>query len=769
MFDGIVGWVRNLLGLDNSSGSSDSGGSKSDSSGFGGSSGAKAKANTKSNTSTKAQNNGSTGSNQLDTSGSSTGFWQPGEDVEVPDQGADKPVSDNFASVLSGSEPLPSAAEVKEAADKRGPVKAEEAEKADDLTPSFEPADTAIGKLDSLSGGAQTTSDTNKIYEDLYSSEGYDKDDDQDNWWNHLAKGVFNLAGAAAPTAPSYTEDGELRVDPVEKEDPAEELGKAVDRYHDTALDDGTLNAGNLTSNWVTGEQLVKQEEAGIPLDIPVEDIDPDEVYNKRDLQLNHGYQPYTPDAGSYWKMVASNVASAPAGAAAAVRNSRENLTDYTINIDGKSIKENDYDLDASREWLSKVNEEFNDDPVLTTADGAVEYRPKTNPLALDDDGKLLSDYDDDGNLRLYLEDGTYWSFTGNDRQTPAEEAQSYVNDLYKAVNNEGAELWKSSLDDQVYTTPSGEQYSYSEVSRIANDTISSEAGGGNYEGDDGISYDFGKLNIAKPAAAMTEEITLDDIAPQFWDITATSLPYILPKIAFPVALSNAYMESRGVNPNQTGKDGSLHQSAAAIDDDVKKELEAAGYDADEYEDYYRNGAYGEKVLANALMPLTEYGVGGIGKNVLKMAKPVKNWLEKHPVADYVTGTVGEGLEEIPGNVMEEATNSGFTKSWYEDYLRDDDGNILRDSVGNPLKAQTDDRFLGVDTGDGDSLLDGDRIGNFNDDAPAAFEGGALLGGVFGLPGLASGVYRNKARKAREIENSDPNYTRWYSEYNNRE
>ena len=169
-------------------------------------------------------------------------------------------------------------------------------------------------------------------------------------------------------------------------------------------------------------------------------------------------------------------------------------------------------------------------------------------------------------------------------------------------------------------------------------------------------------------------------------------------------------------------------------------------------------------------MPLTEFGLGNIGKSALKMAKPVKKWLEKHPVADYVTGTVGEGIEEIPGNVMEEATNSGFTKSWYEDYLRDDDGNILRDTVGNPLKAQTDNRFLDINTGGGDDgVVDGNRAGNFADDAPGAFEGGALLGGVLGLPGLASGVSRSKLRKAKDIENSDPNYTRWYSEYSNRE
>lgn len=766
MFDGIVGWVRDLLGLNNGSG-----GSKSDSDGFGGSSGSKAKHPT------KAQKNGSTGTNQLDasgSSGSSTGFWQPGDDVSIQDSEPSR----NAAPIISGSEPLPSSSELREAKEKAksedrwdyAPGSASDSDTDSGSDGSFNPADSWFGRIDSLSGGTATTPDTNKVYESLYSSEGYDKDAEQSNWLDHLAKGVFNSLSFAEPTAPSYTADGELSATPVDKPDPAEELGKAEEEYREGALDDGTLDAANLTSNWVTGSQLRKQQEAGVPLDMSADEISPDEVYSKRDLQLYHGYQPFSPDAGSQWKMALSNIASKPAEAAAAVRNSRENLTDYTITIDGRSIKENDYDLDASRDWLDKVNEEFNDDPVLTTADGAVEYHAKTNPLALDDDGKLVSDYDDDGSLRLYLEDGDYWTFTGDDKQTPAEEAQSYVNDLYKAVNNDGAELWKSSLDDQVYTSPSGEQFSYSEVSRIANDTISSEAGGGNYEGDDGISYDFGKLNIAKPAAAMTEEITLDNIAPQFWDILASSAPYFAKQIAIPVALSNAYMESRNINPNQIDKDGTLRQSAADIDDDTKKQLEAAGYDPDEYEDYYKNGAYGEKVLANVLMPLTEFGFGNIGKSALKMAKPVKKWLEKHPVADYVTGTVGEGIEEIPGNVMEEATNSGFTKSWYENYLRDDDGNILRDSVGNPLKAQTDNRFLGVNTGGGDDgVIDSNRAGSFADDAPGAFEGGALLGGVFGLPGLASGVSRNKLRKAKEIENSDPNYTRWYSEYSNRE
>lgn len=188
----------------------------------------------------------------------------------------------------------------------------------------------AINQDASENGAGVPSDETNKIYEDLFAGEGYDKDADQNDWFGHLAKfvGGANLEAAGQEVRPEDRETFDETWDP----------------YVDQGLDDGSLNANNLTSNWITGEQMRKYREAGIP-GRPIEDIDDDETYNKEIEKLEHGFAPYTPDDGAYWKMAAQNVIGSPSRWAHDVAHARANNA-YGITVDGKQMSSDDFDRD---------------------------------------------------------------------------------------------------------------------------------------------------------------------------------------------------------------------------------------------------------------------------------------------------------------------------------------------------------------------------------------------------------------------------------------
>lgn len=628
--------------------------------------------------------------------------------------------------------------------------KAPEIQKASGLNPV---TSWAMDQDASKNGAGVPTDETNKIYEDLFAGEGYDKNADQNDWFGHLAKfvGGANLEAAGQDVRP---EDKET-------------FDEAWDPYVDQGLDDGSLNANNLTSNWITGEQMRKYREAGIP-GRPIEDIKDDETYNKEIEKLEHGFAPYTPDDGAYWKMAAQNVIGSPSRWAQDVAHARANNA-YGITLDGKQMSSDDFDRDKAADWYTGVNDAWSENPVYKLNDGSgLEYRPAENPIATTDDGKYMVTANKDDTFRLWFDDGTYWDFDGEgyeDTETDPAAWNEMVTVIH-ALDDPDSGIWTPSYENEEYEMDNGDKLSYGQVKRLIQDTTAKDAGGGGFKSDEGISYDFGPLNWNKPQEAMengilTDEngsINLSEFIPQLADIALSSAQYVNPYIGLLTAGSDAYMASRKTDPTSTGKNGEL-KSMGYLDDDAKQAIADAGYDVDDYQKAY-DDSIKEKVGGNMLMPWMEYGLGGIGHKIPGLGKLVDKSLKNIPGAKTLVDIAGEGAEEIPGNITEEWAQNGSGRFAFNDYLRDKDGNIVTDSNGNPLRELSPDGSFLMFNPDG--TINKDKHDAFWGDAPESFEGGAALGAAYklleGLPKLPGAMRKMRNRGKDDVDIFDPSY-----------
>ena len=577
----------------------------------------------------------------------------------------------------------------------------------------------------------------------------------------------------------------------------SDELSDAWKQHQEEFIDDGTMSYSNLTSNWVTGKQLKAQVAAGLtPLyDMDLDDVDDNRVYSKRDLQLNNGYIPYLPDGASMQNMAEQNFMGLPSRIEAAIRNSRENMTSYDMDIDGQTINSKDFDRDKARDWLGA--DSTMDAYKWVDKDG-FELNPNRDLFAKDDEGKVVTGWADPETGEIHL-----------DRNMPSTGRPGFLltnGDLVHFDNTDEANAWLQSYIDfynsdrspndtwsavePVYTLPSGQQLTYSQVLRLYNDAMDDEEGEGDgkaYDGRNGVSYDFGPLNIGKPSDAMERDGFVDryfnplaDAVPTLWDLASTSAPYITDSIAWPMALSDAYMSSINVDPWRTQADGSMIKAADDLSEETKNALRAQGIDPDQFQDY-RTGSMGsERAVANALTPLSEKF---FSENPLK-EKSEKGFtrllgkipiIGKSPIAKGLASVVGEGIEEIPGNWFEEGSANGLSKSWFGDYLRDEDGNELRDESGNKLVSQDKDilsrfnhpeqLFLGENE---NKEGEDENSRSFWDDAANSFWGGAALGGAFTAPKTAISI-KNDGVSGRKNEDSDevwdPRYYDWKNKY----
>lgn len=628
--------------------------------------------------------------------------------------------------------------------------KAPEIQKASGLNPV---TSWAMDQDVSKNGAGVPTDETNKKYDDLFAGEGYDKNADQNDWFGHLAKfvGGANLESAGQDVRP---EDKET-------------FDEVWDPYVDQGQDDGSLNANNLTSNWMTGAQYRKYVNAGIP-GLSPDEIKDDQMYNKRIEQLENGFVPYVPDDGAYWKMAAQNTLGAGSRVATDVRNARANNA-YGITLDGKQMSSDDFDRDKAADWYTGVNDAWSENPVYKLNDGSgLEYRPAENPIATDDNGKYIVTANDDDTFRLWFDDGTYWDFDGEgyeDTETDPAAWNEMVSVIH-ALDDPDSGIWTPSYENEEYEMGNGDKLSYGQVKRLIQDTTAKDAGGGGFKSDEGISYDFGPLNWNKPQEAMengilTDEngaINLSEFVPQLADMALSSAQYVNPYIGLLTAASDAYVASRKMDPTSTGKNGEL-KSMGYLDDDTKQAIEDAGYDVDDYQKAY-DDSIKEKVAGNMLMPWMEYGLGGIGHKIPGLGKWVDKSLKNIPGAKTLVDIAGEGAEEIPGNITEEWAQNGSGRFAFNDYLRDKDGNIVTDSNGNPLRELSPDGSFLMFNPDG--TINKDKHAAFWGDAPESFEGGAALGAAYklleGIPKLPGAVRKARNRGKDDVDIFDPSY-----------
>jgi hypothetical protein len=156
---------------------------------------------------------------------------------------------------------------------------------------------------------------------------------------------------------------------------------------------------------------------------------------------------------------------------------------------------------------------------------------------------------------------------------------------------------------------------------------------------------------------------------------------------------------------------------------------------------------------------------GNIGGNMV--GKPLmraigKNEADIAPLLRYGMGAVGEGLEEIPGNIVEEFQGGSGLSGWYaDDMYRDAEGNLTTDPAldenGNPTNQVAYDSQGNVIKNTNTDLVG--RLHNFGEDIPLSFIGGMTLGSTLGAPAIRS-YYNEYTPRKREREEFGNNLER---------
>lgn len=300
------------------------------------------------------------------------------------------------------------------------------------------------------------------------------------------------------------------------------------------------------------------------------------------------------------------------------------------------------------------------------------------------------------------------------------------------------------------------------------------------------VAYDYNMAN--KPSVLMknggqlfNEDLSRnwDDLLPGAFDMTMGSLPISFDQIAWPLSVSTA-----------------LSKSLAG--------LEANGYDALTDSDMYISGEIDEDTgkftpsvrdidklagaVGNALVPATEGIAGNVSGRSLIPA--LSGDIPMNPTIGqllkaWFLGNFGEGIEEIPGNVVDELTM--YADRAYGMPIDPESGMPLMrrgapilGRIPGPLVPVTDENgdyvFVDKDTGEPiTEMYDSanhvykdpntsfvDRLANFytdTDDIANALAGGYSVGGMMSLPNLAlvpqavrNTAYRKKMNLPQYVE-----------------
>lgn len=500
--------------------------------------------------------------------------------------------------------------------------------------------------------------------------------------------------------------------------------------------DVGNSNKEGLVSDTMTGAEYKQYRLTGIP-GRPIEKIDDWATYDKLSEYRNYGFIPYAPTDEDIFNMELQHLMKAPNKAANELANSRTSAFNYTINLGDRKIDGRAFD-DASILYLRRMrdlldsddgslyNEEDDPDPSIATPITSGEFR-----ITLDDgeevsvpggNYKLITEpqgYIDDNGEFVYTKPNFTVEFKNGERfdfESPDDFEQNVKAYGYKVAEADDKKIWVPDLilDD-------GTRINYVDAVRIATDRDPRDPS-------DGLSYDFGPLNLGMPRKFSEGPIEdgIENLPGTIWDIFASSSPYFKWTPGIIRSGSAAEAALSGVDPSTVGADGVGSLVAEDIDDNL----------------YWSNIGF------NFGTPLTEKVAGGIGgksqifNRFLKprIERKLGGRLEDKPLADFGVDVAGEAIEEVVGNAAEEAAISG-TNRWYGNPVLDEDGNEVVDETGHTVKEE-DTSFP-------------ETIWNYFKDAPDAAAAGALMGGIMKAPKTAAGLARNAKLKKKGI---DPNW-----------
>lgn len=471
------------------------------------------------------------------------------------------------------------------------------------------------------------------------------------------------------------------------------DFGEFVNSEH--MIDDGSPE--NREAILMTGEQYLKYIEQYGMRGRPVYQIDPDALYSKQDEMDYFGFTPYIKSDQALREFHLRGDSAFLNNAVSNFQQLRTYLTDPKIRYGDQEFSKKDFLLNTNV-WAK------NELPKYGDRNYWLEEKPAGNeyavPIALRLYGhedvplgrgssNMVSDVNDDGSINIY-----YVDEYGNESyvDTYASE-QDYLDNIVRVdVDDENqAEYWIDinpvQLNDGTIISPHEAVDIISDINRYT---------------------DNGPLGFAQSAP------DISNFPAYFTDlVTGSAALFTWPTSALQAG-SNMLSYTQGLNP---GKDN-IYGTYSLISENPTL------------------GDAATRVVSAAMLPLTERLWGPLGGTILPNSrklgkafgldrlKNAKPEAAKGPLRRWAKGTIGEGMEEIPGNIVENTQSSGLA-GWYGGYIdiygnhTDDINKAARDSYGNPI-IDTSSDFQS-------------RLQRFILDAPEAFLGGALLGGVLGL------------------------------------
>ena len=471
------------------------------------------------------------------------------------------------------------------------------------------------------------------------------------------------------------------------------------------AIDDGKDPASR-EALMMTGEQYIKYRQLGIP-GRPIDEIDPNEYYNKQAEMEDNGFVPYIVTDEGLQKFHDESATMGISNVFNRLADARRSGLDYDINYGGERYSGKDFAKNAKLYDKRMANKEgqivYSEDEaneyaipqamVMTDADGneiAVANSRPTN-MYTNDVGQIIVEFDDNPEHDWVFANQEDYDSTLRFRPTAEGELALGWNNIEPLVLDSGQVL----RADQ------------------AKDLLENQ--------DDYTSY--GPLNIAKPTPESPLE-NVGDFVPWVVDLALSSAPYFALPTAASKGAADAMNNSRGWQP---GYQGYVNNTYSKLSDEPTREQQVTS------------------TLGSAIMPATEQLWGPLGKSL--MGDPAKAILGKvvpkraldSPVGTWFSGALNEGFEEVPGNLVEEFQRSGL--DMYADPVTDENGNPLYDSNGRALLNS--------------STPLANRVSNFGADVPEALLGGFVLGG--GL-GLADPEFRQYVRDYNAAKRSNDRY-----------
>lgn len=489
------------------------------------------------------------------------------------------------------------------------------------------------------------------------------------------------------------------------------------------AIDDG-VHPEARESIYMTGRRYLDYvNNYGIP-GRPAEEIDPDAIYSKQDEMENYGFVPYLVSNEGMDRFHDNASMNAVNNVFNDFADLRRNNTSYSFNYDGNTYDGKDF-VSKYPAWSKRIidsQEKAFTDPSMVTEDsvpltwvmrddvtGEVVYAPSPDgePTTDPETGQPMIDFhtgnpDDNWYFRDYddMNRSIGYEFAGNGP------AYGWRN-LEPLILDNGQKIRADKAIDL-----------YDNQNQYAN---------------------YGPLDIGRPA--VNNPIEEGGWLPWIVDMALGSAPLFYAPTAGAQAIGNAYNNFQGFRPGSQSSDNE-YRLLSEDPTRLQQLVSSSG---------------------SAALPATER-LWGIGRDATRSAMPFLDYFKRqypniaeHPLAILAENAIGEGIEEIPGNLVEEMQNTGsliagdyFANPLY--YYLDDNGNKVYTTLeSNPNNPE--EKYRPAFDAAGKRLRDQntslvDRNGNFWEEAPLSMLGGSILGGTLGIHEAAGEVPQYRERKA---------------------